>query len=218
MLNSVYQRLLDTLGPQHWWPAESRLEIIVGAVLTQNTAWTNVERALQNLRDAERLSLAGLDQTSQAELEALVRPSGCYRVKARRLRNLVRFVITQYDGSLERMFAARLATLRQELLRVNGIGPETADAILLYAGDLPTFVIDTYTARVLKRHGWIEPEADYDAMKHLFESQLPHEAQLFNEYHALLVLIGKDYCRPEPRCEGCPLQELLPSHGPIEFR
>jgi len=217
MLSDVYQRLLQRLGPQYWWPAKSRLEVIVGAVLTQNTAWTNVERAIANLHDAGLLSLEGLAHTCQDELEELVRPAGYFRVKARRLRNVIEFIRDHYDGSLDAMFATGLETLRTELLGVNGIGPETADSILLYAGDMPSFVIDTYTARILKRHGWIEPDADYHRLKGFFESQLPTDVQLFNEYHALIVSVGKDYCRAKPKCEGCPLQELLPEHGPVEF-
>ncbi len=215
-LNDVYERLLTKFGPQHWWPAKSRLEVIVGAVLTQNTAWSNVERAIENLRAADLLALERLARASQEELEERIRPAGYFRLKARRLRNVIEF-IREHHGSLDAMFATPLEVLRVELLGVNGIGPETADSILLYAGDMPSFVIDTYAARIWKRHGWIEAEADYYALQDLFESQLPTDVDLFNEYHALIVSVGKNYCRAKPKCDGCPLQELLPEHGPLDL-
>jgi endonuclease-3 related protein len=188
----------------------------VGAVLTQNTAWKNVELAIENLREAGLLEPRKLLDAGAEELAELIRPSGYYRLKAQRLRNLVRLIVERYDGSLEAMFARPLDELREELLGVNGIGPETADSILLYAGNRPTFVVDAYTARVLKRHGWIEAEADYYAIKEHFEQNLEADAALFNEYHALIVRLGKDYCRKQPRCEGCPLEPMLPAGGPDE--
>ncbi len=209
----IYDRLFAAYGPQHWWPGETPLEVLVGAVLTQNTSWKNVERAIANLRDAGALSPAALFALSAEELAELIRPAGYFRVKAARLRNLLQLVVEKYDGSLDAMFTVGLETLREELLSVSGVGPETADAILLYAAKLPTFVIDAYTARVLKRHGWIEPEADYYAMKDHFESSLPHDEQLFNEYHALLVQVGKHHCSRTPQCSGCPLESLLPEGG-----
>ena len=165
LLKHVYRKLYQAFGPQHWWPADSPFEVIVGAVLTQNTSWKNVERALDRLREAGLLSATALYELPQEELAEAIRPAGYFRIKARRLKNLLEFIFTRYNGSLETMFETRLEKLREELLDVNGIGPETADSILLYAGQLPTFVVDTYTARVLKRHGWIEPEADYHAIK-----------------------------------------------------
>jgi endonuclease-3 related protein len=212
----VYDLLFAAYGPQHWWPGETPFEVLVGAVLTQNTAWKNVERAIANLRDAGVLSPSALYALSTDELGELIRPAGYFRVKAVRLRNLLRLVVEKYEGSLDAMFATGLDSLREELLSINGIGPETADAILLYAGNLPTFVIDAYTARVLKRHGWIEPEADYYAMKEYFESSLPREEQLFNEYHALIVQVGKQHCSRTAKCAGCPLEALLPEGG-IEY-
>lgn len=216
-LRAAYELLFAAYGPQHWWPAETRLEVMVGAVLTQNTAWKNVERAMANLRDEGLLSLDCLHRLTHDELAEQIRPAGYYQVKARRLKNLVDFVVARYGGSLEAMFSTSLGTLREELLGVHGIGPETADAILLYAGDLPTFVIDAYTARVLKRHGWIEPEADYHALQDCFHSALETDAALFNEYHALLVKVGKEHCKPTPRCQGCPLESLLPEGGPCAW-
>lgn len=212
----IYDRLLAAYGPQHWWPGETPFEVLVGAVLTQNTSWKNVELAITNLRDAGVLSASAMYALDTEELAELIRPAGYFRVKASRLRNLLRVVVEKYDGSLDDMFATGLDSLREELLSVNGIGPETADAILLYAGKLPTFVIDAYTARVLKRHGWIEPEADYYAMKDHFESSLPRDEQLFNEYHALIVRVGKNHCSRTAKCAGCPLESLLPESGVCE--
>jgi endonuclease III related protein len=214
-LAQLYDRLYSAYGPQEWWPAETPIEVIVGAVLTQNAAWRNVEQAIENLRAAAVLSARALHQLPQAELAELIRPSGYYRLKARRLKNLLDFLFVRYRGSLKRMFAADLPTLRAELLGVNGIGPETADSILLYAGNLPSFVVDTYTQRVLRRHGWIERDADYHAVKRRFESELPADAALYNEFHALLVRVGNRHCRKTPDCEHCPLADLLPPGGPL---
>jgi endonuclease-3 related protein len=214
MLRDVYERLLKAFGPQHWWPGESPFEIMVGTVLVQNTAWRNVERAIQNLREAGLMEPRALYAVPEAQLAELIRPAGYYQVKARRLRNLLRLIVDEYDGSLDAMFRTGLTTLREELLSVSGIGPETADAILLYAGGLPTFVVDTYTHRVLARHGWIGYDAGYHEIKDYFESSLPADAVVYNEYHALLVRLGKEYCRKTgPKCEACPLVDLLPASG-----
>jgi endonuclease-3 related protein len=216
-LREVYDRLLEAFGPQHWWPGQSPLEILVGAVLVQNTNWTNVERAIENLRDNDVLDPESLYAVPQEELEELIRPAGYFRVKARRLRALLEFIVERFGGSLDAMFAVGLPTLREELLTVHGIGPETADSILLYAGGLPTFVVDAYTYRIFTRHGWIEFDNDYHGIQEHFESHLPQDAAMYNEYHALLVRLGKDYCRKsKPRCEKCPLAELLPEGGPLE--
>jgi endonuclease-3 related protein len=215
-LQEVYDRLLAAYGPQQWWPGDSPFEVLVGAVLVQNTSWKNVERAIRNLAAADLLTPRALYGVPQEELEELIRPAGYYRVKARRLRNLLAMVVERYDGSLDVMFQTSLETLREELLSINGIGPETADSILLYAGNLPTFVIDTYTHRVLARHGWIGFEAGYDELKEHFESGLARDGALYNEYHALLVRVGHVHCRKQPRCDGCPLAELLPESGPRE--
>jgi endonuclease-3 related protein len=210
----AYQRLLSAFGPQHWWPGESPFEIMIGAVLVQNTAWRNVERAIANLRDAGVMQLRALYELPADELAELIRPAGYYQVKAKRLRNLLRFVVDSYGGSLDEMFSNNLSSLREQLLAIHGIGPETADAILLYAGGLPTFVVDTYTHRVLARHGWIGYDADYHQIKDFFESSLPADATLYNEYHALLVRVGKECCRrTAPKCENCPLACMLPEQG-----
>jgi endonuclease-3 related protein len=213
VLKTVYDHLFAAYGPQQWWPGDSPFEVLVGAVLVQNTAWKNVERAIANLAQAELLEPRALYSIPQEELEELIRPAGYYRIKARRLRNLLRLIVEQYDGSLDRMFAAGLDTLREELLAINGVGPETADSILLYAGGLPTFVVDTYTHRVLARHGWIEFEAGYYDLKDYFESSLDRDVALYNEYHALLVKVGHTHCRKTARCDGCPLAPLLPEGG-----
>jgi endonuclease-3 related protein len=215
-LVEIYDRLLAHYGPQHWWPGETPFEVLVGTVLTQNTSWKNVELAIARLREADLLELRALFDVSQDELEELIRPAGYYRLKAGRLRNLLRYVIDEHDGSLDAMFARPRDELREELLAINGIGPETADSILLYAGGLPSFVVDTYTHRVLKRHGLVDFEADYHAIKEHFEATLEVDVPLYNEFHALLVRVGNEHCRKTPRCERCPLRELLPESGPLE--
>jgi endonuclease-3 related protein len=213
-LLQAYERLLTTFGPQRWWPGDTPFEIMVGAVLVQNTAWRNVERAIANLRDAGLMEPRALYAIQPVELAELIRPAGYFQVKTKRLRNLLKFVIDEYDGSLDDMFSTSVDTLREQLLSIHGIGPETADAILLYAGGLPTFVVDTYTHRILARHGWIGYDADYHQIKDEFESALPADAPLYNEYHALLVRVGKDFCRrAAPKCDTCPLADLLPEGG-----
>jgi endonuclease-3 related protein len=212
----VYRRLLEAFGPQQWWPGESPFEVMVGAVLTQNTNWKNVERAIDNLREADLLDPRALYDVPPEELEELIRPAGYFRLKTRRLRSLLQLLVERYDGSLEKMFAVDPATLRNELLGVHGIGPETADSILLYAGEIPSFVVDTYTHRILSRHGWIGFDADYHAIRDHMQSSLPEDVSLYNEYHALLVRLGKDYCRKSnPKCDQCPLAEMLPASGPL---
>lgn len=216
MLSVAFEKLLSAYGPQHWWPGDSPLEVLIGAVLTQNTSWKNVERAIENLKAADLLELDALYAVPPEELADLVRPSGYYRQKAARLRRVLELVVQQHESSLETLFAMDLETLRSQLLAINGIGPETADAICLYAAGKPTFVIDAYTHRVLKRHGWAELEAGYDDLKEQFESELPRDAALYGEYHALLVEVGKRHCRKTPVCQGCPLAELLPPSGICE--
>jgi endonuclease III related protein len=217
MLTEVYHRLYEAFGPQHWWPGETAFEMMVGAILTQNTSWQNVERAIDNLRRADLLEPHALYEVPVEELEELIQPAGYFRVKAQRLWSLLKFLVERYDGSLEAMFATSLPELRQQLLDVHGVGPETADSILLYAGKLPSFVVDTYTHREFSRHGWIGFDADYHEIQDSIQSELPQDVQLYNEFHALLVRLGKDYCRKSnPRCAECPLRELLPPGGPLE--
>jgi len=215
-LLDVYKRLLDHYGPQRWWPADSPFEVLVGAVLTQNTNWKNVEKAIRNLRDADLLHFDRLKRLGAAELEQLIRPAGYFRLKAARLMNLLRMIDDQYDGSLDAFLADDLDSARERLLQVNGVGPETADSILLYAAGKPTFVVDAYTHRVFKRHLWVEPEADYHALKDHLESGLDRDPGLFNEYHALLVRVGNEFCRKTPKCDLCPLCDWLPESGPYD--
>ncbi|GMU21689.1 MAG: endonuclease III [Phycisphaerae bacterium] len=212
-IQDFYTALMSAYGPQRWWPADTPTEVIIGAILTQNTAWRNVERAIDNLKLAGGLDWSVLRDMPYETLAELVRPAGTFNVKARRLKKFVEWLWERFDGSLQRMFATGLPTLREELLGVSGIGRETADAILLYAGGLPTFVVDAYTARILHRHGLIGDDSGYEDIKDLFESHLPADPQMFNEYHALLVQVGKLHCRPRPRCAGCPL-ECFPHEVP----
>lgn len=216
-LQRVYAKLLDHFGPQHWWPGETPFEVIVGAVLTQNTNWKNVEKAIENLRQEGLLDPHALHNLPAEELAEVIRPAGYYRLKAGRLHNVVAYLVGRYDGDLDRMFQQPIDRLRAELLAVKGVGPETADSILLYAGNLPTFVVDAYTYRLVVRHGWLEPEADYHQIKDFFEGRLDQDAALFNEYHALIVSLGKQFCGTRPKCEGCPLQGMLPAGGPCEL-
>lgn len=210
--------MLHALGPQGWWPGRTRFEVIVGAILTQNTAWTNVARAIANLRQARVLTPKALAALPAPKLARLVQPSGYYRTKAARVKRFLRFLRARYALNLSRMFAERPSKLREELLAVSGIGPETADSILLYAGGVPVFVVDAYTRRILGRHGLIRADATYDAVQALFMENLPPDPALYNEYHALLVAVGKDFCRPLPRCARCPLRPDLERHRPATAR
>ena len=205
-LRLFYDAMLSAYGPQRWWPAQTPTEVVIGAILTQNTAWRNVERAIENLKRARALDWEKLRAMPFANLAELIRPAGTFRVKARRLQAFVRWFWERYDADLDDMFSTPVSVLREELLSVSGIGRETADAIILYAGNLLTFVVDAYTARILRRHRLIDETADYDEIKDLFESNLAAEVPLFNEYHALLVQVGKLHCRPKARCPGCPLE------------
>ncbi len=209
-LSAFYHALHQRLGPQHWWPAETPFEVIVGAILTQSTAWTNVERAIANLRNASLLQPAALSRVRLSRLERLVRPSGYYRQKARKLKAFVRFLEREYGGSLERMFREPTDALRARLLAIHGIGPETADSILLYAGNHPIFVMDAYTRRILSRHGLTHPDVEYHEAQAIFHRELPREARLFTEYHALLVETGKRWClKSKAQCGECPLGRFL---------
>jgi endonuclease-3 related protein len=233
-----YTALLARYGPQNWWPARSRFEVIIGAYLTQNTNWSNVEKAMANLRGARLLSISAMRKAPIARLQALVRPSGYFRQKARNLKTFIAFLRRRYSGSLTRMFAVPTAELRAELLELNGVGPETADSILLYAGNHPVFVVDAYTRRVLLRHGIIGQKTPYEEIRGMIEQAISNSAaeslavknpasdprhpvsrmsssarsalaQHYNELHALIVRVGNHYCRTKPNCEGCPLQPFL---------
>jgi endonuclease-3 related protein len=216
-LHQYYRVLLERLGPQGWWPARTRLEVILGAILTQNTAWHNVASALRQLRRAGLLGLPRLQKASRLQIEECIHPAGYYRQKARTIQNFLHWLASACHGSLAEMFACSPAQLRQELLEIKGLGPETVDTILLYAGRHPYFVADAYTRRILARHGMVSPAADYSKVQHFLHRHLPDEQALFNEFHALLVEVGKQYCRRQAaNCEPCPLREFLP-HPPARY-
>jgi endonuclease-3 related protein len=205
-LMQIFDRLAAHFGPLHWWPAQTPFEVVVGAILTQNTAWRNVEYAIANLRAAGVLSPAALRQLPRDELEALIRPAGFFRQKAERLQLCVEHLFTRHGGELAGMLAGPLASVRAELLCLKGIGPETADSILLYAGGHPSFVVDAYTRRLFTRLGLLHGDESYEAIRALFMRQLPAEVDLFNEYHALIVEECKVFCRKRrPLCPACPL-------------
>jgi endonuclease III related protein len=211
-----FHTLSRALGPMHWWPARTRFEVIVGAILTQNTAWKNVERAIGELRRERLLSPKAIEEVPVQRLAMLIRSSGYFRQKAKKLKAFVHFLRRDFGGSLARMFRIPTGDLRVRLLGVHGIGRETADSILLYAGAHPVFVVDAYTHRILGRHGLTDGKPDYEAVRALFESALPRKAAVYNEFHALLVNVGKNWCRPrEPRCKGCPLLPHLPADSPL---
>lgn len=205
-LLEIYKRLYRTFGPQYWWPGETPFEIAVGAILTQNTNWGNVERAIKNLKREKALSAKGIHEMTAYRLSSLIRPAGYFNIKAQRLRAFIDFLMNEYHGSMKRMGDEEVQTLRTQLLTICGIGPETADSILLYALEKPVFIIDAYTRRVLSRHNIIRHDESYEKIQKVFHSTLKREARLFNEYHALLVRLGKTYCRTKPRCKGCPLE------------
>jgi endonuclease-3 related protein len=209
----VYERLRRHRGPAGWWPAETPFEVCVGAILVQNTAWPNVEKALGALRAAGRLSYEGLAGLDREDLAALIRPSGCYNVKAKRLAAFVDFLGRECGGRVEAMAARDPRALRAQLLAVPGIGRETADSIALYAAGLPLFVIDAYTRRVFARLGLIRGDESYEALQHRFMSALSPDAALFNDYHAQIVMHAKDVCRPRPRCARCPLDSICSRVG-----
>jgi len=208
-LLEIYNRLYGHFGQQHWWPGETPFEVMVGAVLTQNTNWNNVEKAIDNLKRAGMLSFEKMLELPTDLLAEYIRPAGYYNIKAGRLRNLLQFIHDAYEGDLDLFFAQPRPTLREELLSVKGIGRETADSIMLYGAGLPVFVIDAYTHRILSRHNLISGEYGYDDIQELFMDHLEEDTALFNEYHALLVRAGKEYCKKsKPRCEECPLNGL----------
>ena len=211
ILRAYYDALFAAHGPQEWWPGRTAFEVIVGAILTQNTSWTNVEIAIRNLRREKLLTPRAIETVPFARLAGLIRSSGYFRQKAKKLKCFVRFLRSDFGGSQKKMFAMPTATLREKLLSVHGIGPETADSILLYAGKHAVFVVDAYTRRMLERHQLATPGQSYNEIRQLFERNLPADAPLYNEYHALIVRTGKEYCRTRnPRCKECPLHSFLP--------
>jgi len=208
-LSEIYYALYKHFGPQYWWPGDSPFEIAVGAILTQNTNWANVEKAISNLKKEKVLNVKALHGMSHARLASLITPAGYFNVKAKRLMNYLSFLIDNYNGSMKRMEKEDTPVIREKLLEVNGIGPETADSILLYALNKPVFVIDAYTKRILHRHNIVSEEIQYHDLQRLFHDNLDSDIQLYNDYHALFVMLGKDYCKPKPKCGGCPLEGLL---------
>jgi endonuclease-3 related protein len=204
-LTDLYSTLRSHYGPQKWWPAQSPFEVILGAILTQNTNWKNVEKAIANLKRNRLLSIRALHGLSTKKLTVLIRPSGYFNIKADRIQCFLDFLFSEYRGSLAVLFREETERLRERLLKVKGIGPETADSILLYAAGRPVFVVDAYTRRVFSRHGLCQEGVSYDQLQALFMNHLEADAPMFNEYHALIVCVGKEFCTPTPRCEACPL-------------
>lgn len=216
-LMEIYNLLYDRYGQQQWWPGQTRFEVAVGAILTQNTNWGNVEKAIGNLKRADALCVDKLHEMDADVLAELIRPAGYYNIKAARLKNFISWLFDNFQGRIENLMPLNVYDLREQLLSVKGIGRETADSILLYGLDKPVFVIDTYTCRVMTRHGLIEAGADYEQLRDFFESSLPGEPELFNEYHALLVRVGKEHCKPKAKCSGCPLERLPHETQPGAF-
>ena len=218
-LMEMYEAMRERFGPRGWWPAgpgparRVKLEICVGAVLTQNTNWRNVEKAVANLSAAGCMGVGALHAKPHAELAELIRPAGYFNVKAKRLKNFIAAVHESFGDDIEAFLDRPAAALREELLAINGIGRETADSIILYAAGKLSFVVDPYTCRILLRHGLISPADDYEAIKELFEGALPDDLELWNDYHAQLVEVGKTSCRPSARCDGCPLERF--PHDPL---
>ncbi|MBM4337952.1 MAG: endonuclease III domain-containing protein [Deltaproteobacteria bacterium] len=208
LLMDIYRKLYKAYGPRHWWPGETPFEVMVGAILTQNTSWKNVEMAIRKLKANGVLNPDGIYRLKEEPLGSLIRSSGFYRIKAKRLKTFVSFLFNEYDGDIHKMKRGRVKNLREKLLGINGIGPETADSILLYGLQKPIFVVDAYTKKVLSRHGIVSEKASYEAIQNLFMEHLPHEERLFNEYHALIVHVGKNVCKKKPECERCPLRGI----------
>lgn len=203
----IYQKLYAYFGPQYWWPASSPFEVMVGAILTQNTNWGNVEKAINNLKKNKLLSQDALFRLSHKRLASLIRPAGYYNIKAKRLKEFLTFLFKVYQGSVKRISKTDTLTLHRRLLSINGIGPETADSILLYALERPVFVVDAYTRRILSRHSLLREDSSYEEVQNLFMQNLKNDVKLFNEYHALLVKLGKDFClKSKPKCDICPLK------------
>ena len=209
-LMEMFDMLLKHFGPQNWWPAETELEMMVGAILTQNTNWKNVEKAIKNLKNENLLSMDSLKSLPVNDLAEKIRPAGYFNIKANRLGNMINFIVEKYDGDVSNFLSGETGVLRKGLLSVKGIGPETADSILLYAARRAIFVIDTYTYRILNRHGMVEDQSSYDELQGLFMDNLPDDPSLFNEFHAVIVKAGKEYCRRKPLCNRCPLKQWGP--------
>lgn len=208
MLQRIYDTLFRHFGPQHWWPADTAEEVVIGAILVQGVAWSNVEKAIVRLKDAGLLSLREMAQAEESILAECIRSTLYYRMKAKKLQSFSRTIMEGYGGSLDFLFVKPVNEARDELLQIYGIGPETADSILLYAGGLPTFVVDAYTRRIFSRMGFVEETIRYEDLRRFFMEKLPPSVELFNEYHALLVALGKHICTAKkPKCSICPVAE-----------
>jgi endonuclease-3 related protein len=215
-IRAFFPAMLDAHGPQGWWPAGSALEMILGAILTQNTSWKNVEQALENLKRENLLDVAALEAVGPVRLAEVIRPAGYFNIKAGRLKNFIHMLVTDFGGDLDALFKLSTGGLRERILEVSGIGPETADSIVLYAAHRPVFVVDAYTARLFRRHGMLDEDATYDDIQSLIQGALADDAPMFQEYHALLVAVGKGHCKKRaPECVGCPLQKFLESGQPV---
>lgn len=206
-LNEMFNLLYNHFGPQGWWPGETTLEVIVGTVLTQNTNWKNAAKAIENLKNRGLLSINALYSLKETDLAQEIQSAGYFNIKAKRLKNLINYIMDRYQGELSLFFEEDTQNLRESLLSIKGIGPETADSILLYAGNRPVFVIDAYTFRILLRHSMCDEQAAYYELQEIFMDNLPEDTKLFNEFHALIVQTGKEYCRKKPVCDACPLKE-----------
>lgn len=204
-LKHLYELLFERFGHRNWWPAQTPFEVCVGAILTQNTSWKNVEKAINNLKETDCLDAFRLYETPLDELAVIIRPAGYFNVKSKRLKNFVNRLVEHHEGSLDKMFEASVEDLRTVLLSINGVGRETADSMILYAANKPIFVVDVYTRRALERHGMIVEKADYDEIRELFERNLEPDVALFNDFHAQFVAVGSTYCGRRPKCSGCPL-------------
>jgi endonuclease-3 related protein len=211
----MFNRMIDFYGPLSWWPAETAFEVCIGAILTQNTAWTNVEKAISELKAAGALTQEKLLQIDQDELAGLIRSAGFFNIKSRRVKAFVGWLDSRYGGSLEQMFAGEWQELRRELLQVNGIGPETCDAIMLYAGHKPSFVVDNYTRRLFQRLGLLDGKERYEEIRSLFMNNIPEDVTIYNEYHAVIVEHCKQFCRKKPICNSCPLKQVC-SYAVVE--
>jgi len=205
---SIYQTLYRAYGSMHWWPGETPFEIMVGAILTQNTSWKNVEKAIEKLKGKGVLNPVGIHHLKKSQLSSLIKSSGYFRIKADRLKSFVDFLFEEYDGNIKKMKGGGAEELREKLLEIKGIGPETADSILLYGLKKPIFVVDAYTKRILSRHGIISEKATYEEIQKIFMHHLPQKEKLFNEYHALFVQLGKTLCKKIPRCDKCPIKDI----------
>jgi len=208
-LREIYDALREEFGHRSWWPGDGPFEVMVGAILTQNTNWDNVETAIDNLKERDVLNPPAILNVEQEDLQDLVRPAGYYRQKAARVKRLSQWLMDNCDGAVELLQKWPRDELRKELVSIRGVGPETADSIMLYALDKPVFVVDTYTLRVTTRHGLIERNCTYYDLQNLFQDHLPEDLDLYRDFHAQLVEVGKRYCRPTPKCQNCPVRTVL---------